>query len=242
MRRIIGNKIIRIEETESTNAVAKKMALDGEKEGTVIIARRQSKGRGRMGRSFFSPDGKGIYMSVIIKPENPVLITSFASVAVARAIKKVSGAETQIKWVNDVYLNSKKICGILTEGVYRGDELRYAVLGIGVNVKKMQFPEDISDIAASVENEIEHEISKEILENQIIEELDTLYDTYKDGKFLDESRERSMVIGREINVIRGNETETAMAVDIDDKGGLVIEKDGKRHVLYSGEISIRIKE
>ena len=238
--KIIGNKIIRIKETVSTNSLAKELALKGENEGTVILAEKQTGGRGRLGRSFFSPDGKGIYMSVILKPEHPLLITSFASVAVLRAIKKICDADVKIKWVNDLYLNGKKICGILTEGVYQGDSLKYAVLGIGINVKRADFPDEIADIATSIENETGVEISVEELENQLINELDTLYKTYTDGEFLDESRSASNVIGRDIKVIKGDDSFIAKAVGIDEKGGLVIEKDGERSVLYSGEISIRL--
>ena len=238
--KIIGNKIIRIKETVSTNSLAKELALKGENEGTVILAEKQTGGRGRLGRSFFSPDGKGIYMSVILKPEHPLLITSFASVAVLRAIKKICDADVKIKWVNDLYLNGKKICGILTEGVYQGDSLKYAVLGIGINVKCADFPDEIADIATSIENETGVEISVEELENQLINEIEALYKTYTDGEFLDESRSASNVIGRDIKVIKGDDSFIAKAVGIDEKGGLVIEKDGERSVLYSGEISIRL--
>ena len=237
--KIIGNKIIRIKETVSTNSLAKELALKGENEGTVIFAERQTGGRGRLGRSFFSPDGKGIYMSVILKPENPLLITSFASVAVLRAIKKICDADVKIKWVNDLYLNGKKICGILTEGVYQGEDLKYAVLGIGINVKQAEFPDEIADIATSIENETGIEISVKELENQLVNELDNLYKTYTDGKFLEESRNASNVIGKEIKVINGNDNFFAKAVGIDEKGGLVIEIARERSVLYSGEISIR---
>ena len=239
MCQIIGNKIIRVKETVSTNSLAKKLSLKGEKEGAVIFADRQTGGRGRMGRSFFSPDGKGIYMSVILKPENPLLVTSFASVAVLRAIKKICDADVKIKWVNDLYLNGKKICGILTEGVYQGEALKYAVLGIGINVKRTDFPDEIADIATSIENETDEEISIGELKNQLIKELDNLYKTYTDGEFLKESRIASNVIGREIRVIKGNEQFSAKAVGIDEKGGLVINRNGEKSVIYSGEISIR---
>lgn len=239
MCQIIGNKIIRVKETVSTNSLAKELSLKGEKEGAVIFADRQTGGRGRMGRSFFSPDGKGIYMSVILKPENPLLVTSFASVAVLRAIKKICDADVKIKWVNDLYLNGKKICGILTEGVYQGETLKYAVLGIGINVKRADFPDEIADIATSIENETEKEISVEELKNQLIKELDNLYKTYTDGEFLEESRIASNVIGREIRIIKGNEQFSAKAVGIDEKGGLVINRNGEKSVIYSGEISIR---
>ncbi len=241
MEQVIGNKVIRIKETVSTNSLAKELAIKGEGEGCIVIAERQSGGRGRMGRSFFSPDGKGIYLSVILKPEtdNILMITSFAAVAVARAIDKVCGTEPKIKWVNDIYLNEKKLCGILAEGVYFGDKLQCVVLGIGINVKKADFPDDISKIATSLENELGMTIDKTELENQLIAELDNLYKNYSDGEFIGENRRLSCVIGREIRVICGNDEYLAKAVGIDDKGGLIIETDGAEKVLYSGEISIR---
>jgi len=240
MKNSIGKKIIRINETVSTNNLAKDLALKGEESGTVVIAEYQTGGKGRMGRAFFSPEGKGIYMSVILKPENPLLITSFAAVAVARAVKNICNLDVRIKWVNDVYSNGKKLCGILTEGVYEKNQLKYAVLGIGINVKKTDFPEEISHIATAVENETGTDVSREALLAEIVNELDKLYKTYTDGHFLEEYRRLSCVTGKDIKVIRGDEVFYAKALGIDKKGGLVIEKDGRTEVLYSGEISIRL--
>lgn len=242
MNEIIGKKIIRVSETESTNLMAKKMAESGEKEGTVILAERQKNGRGRMGRSFFSPGGSGIYMSVILKPENKDLlpVTSFAAVAVARAIKKKCGISVKIKWVNDLFLNGKKVCGILTEGLFIDDKFEYAILGIGLNAGKTDFPDELKSSATSLENETGIPIDREGLFTQILTELDKLYANYPSGAFLKESRELSCVIGKDVKVIRGKEEFFARAVGIDDNGGLLVEYGGKTQALYSGEISIRV--
>jgi BirA family biotin operon repressor/biotin-[acetyl-CoA-carboxylase] ligase len=145
-------------EVTSTNSILKEYAEKGEQEGKVIVAEKQSSGRGRMNRSFYSPEGTGIYLSILLKPnltfQESLLITTTAAVAVAEAIEKVSGCEAKIKWVNDIYCKGKKVCGILTEASLdmESGALKYAVLGIGINVLKPagDFPEELKDIAAAV--------------------------------------------------------------------------------------------
>ena len=236
------------EELDSTNRYLKELAAKDARPGTVIIANRQSAGRGRLGRKFFSPEEKGIYMSILLRPDIPleraVLITSMAAVAVARAIERVSGIEAKIKWVNDIFLKGKKVCGILTEAGIDAEsgKFSYAVLGIGVNVGEMEFPEELRDIATSVSNECGFVISKENLIDEILLELERWYATLSDGGFLEESRKRSILLGKEILVL--DETAPggsypAKAVDINELGNLVIERNGERVVLNSGEVSIR---
>ena len=239
---------IYFEELDSTNRYLKELAVKDARPGTVIIANRQSAGRGRLGRKFFSPGEKGIYMSILLRPDIPleraVLITSMAAVAVARAVERVSGIEAKIKWVNDIFLNGKKVCGILTEAGIDAEsgKFSYAVLGIGVNVGEMEFPEELRDIATSVSNECGFVISKEKLINEILLELERWYVTLSDGDFLEESRKRSILLGKEIFVL--DETAQggsypAKAVDINELGNLIIERNGERVVLNSGEVSIR---
>lgn len=238
-----------LDEIDSTNRYVKELAKKGVKEGTVVIANKQSAGRGRLGRSFFSPEGKGIYMSILLRPdislERSVLITSMAAVAVARAIWHVSGVDAKIKWVNDIILNKKKVCGILTEAGINEENgtLCYAVLGIGINVGEMEFPEELKDIATSVSNECGFEVSKEKLINEILFELDHWYLTLESGYFLKESRGRSILLGQEIQVLDENVpggSYPAKAVDINELGNLVIERDGITQILNSGEVSIRL--
>lgn len=187
-------------------------------------------------------------MSILLRPEielqRSVLITSMAAVAVARAIERVSGLTAQIKWVNDVYINQKKVCGILTEAGINAENktLEYAVLGIGVNVGCMEFPEELKEIATSVSNECGFEVKKEVLIEEILKELELWYPTLWDGGFLRESRERSILLGKEIRVVDAlaeGGSYTAKAVDLDELGHLIIERDGGKEVLNSGEVSIR---
>ncbi len=235
-------------EIDSTNRYVKEIAVNGALDGTVVIAEKQSAGRGRFGRKFFSPEEKGIYMSILLRPElelqQAVLITSMAAVAVARAIEKVSGISAQIKWVNDIFLNKKKVCGILTEAGINPENqtLDYVVLGIGVNVESMEFPEDLKEIATSVCNECGFFVEKEKLIEEILKELKQWYPTLWDGSFLEESKARSILLGKEIRVIDAlaeGGSYSAKAVDLDAMGHLIIERDGRTEVLNSGEVSIR---
>lgn len=235
-------------EIDSTNRYVKEIAVNGAVEGTVVIAEKQNAGRGRFGRKFFSPEEKGIYMSILLRPElelqQAVLITSMAAVAVARAIEKVSGISAQIKWVNDIFLNKKKVCGILTEAGINAEKqsLEYAVLGIGVNVGTMDFPEELADIATSVCNECGFFVEKETLIEEILKELEQWYPTLWNGSFLEESKARSILLGKEIRVVDSmaeGGSYPAKAVDLDEMGHLVIERNGEREVLNSGEVSIR---
>lgn len=244
---MIWNKTY-LEETDSTNRYLKELAAAGAPEGTVIIAGRQSAGRGRLGRSFFSPEEKGIYMSILLRPEitleRSVLITSLAAVAVARAMERIGGIRAKIKWVNDIFINNKKTCGILTEAGINASEgtLDYAVLGIGINVGVMEFPEELQDIATSVSNECGFEVSKDVLIEEVLKELEEWYPTLWNGGFLEESRKRSLLLGKEIRVVDETHPEggyPAKAVDINELGNLIIERDGRIQILNSGEVSIR---
>lgn len=241
-----GMELRIFEEMDSTNRYVKELAENGAPEGAVVIAETQSSGRGRLGRSFFSPEGTGIYMSVLLRPEielqNAVRLTSMTAVAVAEAIEQVCEIPAQIKWVNDIFLNKKKVCGILVEAGIDAVEqkLNYAVVGIGINVGQMEFPEELNGIATSVENECGYEVERESLIAEVLRSLDKWYPTIQDGSFLSESRRRSVLLGKEIRVHRhdGGFYE-AVAVDLDDMGHLMIEKEGQRELLHSGEVSIR---
>ncbi len=242
------NKIC-FQELDSTNRYLKELAAEGAPEGTVVIANKQTAGRGRLGRSFFSPEEKGIYMSVLLRPEldlkRAVLITSMAAVAVANAVERVSGLHAQIKWVNDVLLNKKKVCGILTEAGLDAEKqsLSYAIVGIGVNVGIMEFPEKLKKIATSVSNECGFAVKKGKLEKEILNELNRWYPTLWNGEFLSESRERSILLGKEVLVVdtdAAGGSYPAKAVELDELGHLIVETGGKRVVLNSGEVSIRL--
>lgn len=230
----------------STNDRAKELALQGAPHGTVVLARRQSSGRGRFGRKFHSPDNSGVYMSILLRPSIPadkaVMITSMAAVAVARAMEKVADVCASIKWVNDVYLGTKKACGILCEAGldFESGQMQYVVAGIGVNVGFMEFPDELKEIATSLSNECGRQVSRSRFTAELINEMNALYPQLESGAFMAESRARSNVIGRQVYVLRGSERYPATAVDIDDAGSLIVRReDGGTETLHSGEISLR---
>lgn len=234
---------------ESTNTIIKNRASQGENEGLLVVAGEQSRGRGRLGRSFFSPGDTGIYMSLLLKPsiapEDAVLITTAAAVSVCEALENLGVSDARIKWVNDIFVNKKKVCGILTEGCFNAQKgcFDYAVLGVGINVYEPEcgFPEDIKDIAGAVFGE-----EKENLRNRLVAEfLSSFMNYYKNiNKKLHcpQYSRRCFVIGRDIYVIKNGEKTSARALEIDDKCGLLVEfENGEKTVLNSGEISIRLE-
>ncbi len=241
-------KVEVFEKTESTNTLLRQFAQEGADEGLVLIAGEQTAGRGRMGRSFFSPGDTGVYMSVLlkpdIKPEDAVQITTAAAVSVCEALEKLGVENTGIKWVNDIFVENKKVCGILTESSFDSVKgvLEFAVLGIGINVyePKGGFPEDIKNIAGSV-----FKTEKPGLRNEIVAHfLNSFFDFYNcisEKKHLEEYRSRSFVIGKDITVLSNGDSVNAKAIGIDDNCNLIAQfSDGSVKNLYSGEISVRL--
>ncbi len=238
---------------DSTNTQLKKLAQNGAAHACVLIAAEQSAGKGRLGKSFYSPKGTGIYLSVIIRkniaPENALFITTAAGVAVCRAIEQVSGgkAHPKIKWVNDVYCDDKKVCGILTEASIscENNTLEYAVLGIGINLFTPNdgFPQDIENIAGCVfsENEgnLRNRMSACLLDNLV----PILDDPVKTGKeYMKEYKKRSMLIGKMGFIINGEKNIPCKFIDIDDNAKLKVElEDGTIKLLSSGEVSVKLK-
>lgn len=232
----------------STNQAAKKMAMDGAIQGTVIISEEQTQGRGRLGRSFYSPANSGIYMSLILRPNvfanEAVLVTTAASVGVCRAIKEVTNKDTQIKWVNDIYLEDKKICGILTEAVtnFETGLVECVIIGIGLNFRQPEnnFPEDLKEIVGFLFEEKPDTLTRNRLAAEIINKVLELCEDLENRDFLAEYKQHSMVLGHKIKVHHQNNWSFARAIDISDDGGLVIENEaGELETLNSGEISIR---
>ncbi len=239
-------KIEVLERVSSTNTLVKELASEND-EGFVIVAGEQTAGRGRMGRSFFSPGDSGVYMSLLlkpeIKPEDAVQITTAAAVSVCRALEHLGVSDSKIKWVNDIYIGNRKVCGILTESSFNSLSgiLDFAVLGVGINIYESAdgFPEDIKDIAGAVFTRRE-----EGLRNKFIAEfINSFFDFYKvlsSKKHMKEYKDKSFVLGKEITVIQGEKTEKAKALDIDENCNLIAEfPDGAIKKLYTGEISIK---
>ena len=230
-----------LKSVSSTNIYAKKCAEE-RAERMLVLAEEQTEGRGRRGRSFYSPYGTGLYMSLLMKVERSlaqfVPITVAAAVAVTRAVTKLSGKEAKIKWVNDIYLDNKKICGILAEAVSdaKSGMLTAVVVGIGVNVFTENYPEDIKDKAGSLlpgaltRNELAAEITKELLgfsKNLNAPEL------------MEEYRRKSMVIGEEIYWMEKEIRKEGRAIGINESGNLIVETKEGKVILSAGEISVR---
>jgi BirA family biotin operon repressor/biotin-[acetyl-CoA-carboxylase] ligase len=236
------NPNIRIYDTiDSTNTEAKRLSQGGEILPLLVAADAQTAGRGRLGRSFYSPSGTGTYESIVINAgdnvSSMVSITSAAAVSVCRAIERTTGLDPKIKWVNDIYLNGGKVSGILAESFMTPKGIAI-VVGIGINVTTENFPPEIANVASSIG------------ESGIREKLIALtasgilaFSRKGPEAFIDEYRERSMVIGKKITYGAVGETmKEATAIAIDDTGGLIIElPDGEKKTLSTGEITIRLK-
>lgn len=241
-------ELIYKEELDSTNTYAKELAKKGASEGTVVIADRQRAGRGRVGKSFFSPDGTGLYYSLILRPhfslEEVTFITSAAAVSAMRAIESVLGISCGIKWVNDLYLENKKVCGILCEAVpdSRGGA-EYVILGIGINLLPPEggFPEDIKNVAGAILSECENinEVKME-LAKAITEIFFGYYKDFESHRFIKEYQKYSVMEGAHITVLDTAPYE-ATALFVDDNCHLHVRRgDGEEIKLSSGEVSIKI--
>lgn len=247
---ILGSKIVSVNSTESTNTLAKELASEGCEEGTVIIADEQIGGKGRMGRSWVSPPKKGIWMSIILKPRiapaKAPLITSMAAIAVARAIEIVTGLKPAIKWPNDILIDDKKVCGILTEMQGDMDAIHYVVVGIGINVNldMEDFPQEIEDRATSLKIESGEFISRAKIIREVLKELEEVYAQYvKTGdseSIISEIEANSATIGKRIRVTGVNINIEGVAVDIADDGALMVMlDDGQMRKIMSGDVSVR---
>lgn len=230
----------------STNNEAKRLLSAGAEPALLVVANHQSQGRGRMGRSFYSPKDQGIYMSVALrlglKAQDALLVTTAASVAVCRGIDALCGAKTQIKWVNDILLEGKKIAGILTEGItdLESGLLESVVVGIGINYTDSDFPQEIAAKAGALYRPDDPKSSRDYLIALIAEELKALADKLPENSFLEEYRSRSAVLGKELRIISGEQQWIGHAQEISPRGGLIVRlADGSLQELGSGEVSLR---
>lgn len=238
--------VVYFEEIDSTNRAAKQMAGEGAPEGTLLIAGKQSGGRGRLGRDFYSPEG-GIYMTMILRPrlraEQAVLVTTAAAVAVSRAIEKVYGVSAQIKWVNDIFTEGKKVCGILAEaGNYDEKGIPgYIVLGIGVNTKEQIIPAELESIVGCLEQFSDRRFENRVLIDRIWEEFGRLYEHLTEAAFMEEYKKRSLLLQKTVTVCAPEGDYVALVKDIDSEGHLILEVNGAKRTLSAGEVSIRLR-
>lgn len=239
---------------DSTNQEVKRRALEGAGEGLVVLAEEQTAGKGRKGRGFYSPAGTGIYMSVLFRPtvdqsKDVVLVTTAASVAVCRAIRTVLKEEPEIKWVNDVYLHGKKICGILTEAVsdFESGRIDTVVVGIGINYRIPEggYPEELRDIVGAVCTR-DQMVPRNLLASAVLNELYELYEGLSKRTYMQDYRRWSNVIGKEVRFSTGvdyddrTDWEYGTALDIDEDGGLIVRmQNGEERILRTGEITLR---
>lgn len=234
----------------STNTVIKQYAAAAETQGLVVIADTQTAGRGRLGRQFYSPAGTGIYMSLLLRPqlaaEKAQLITTAAAVALAQAIDALAPVHAQIKWVNDIFINGKKTCGILTEAAFNIENgtLDYAVLGIGINAYTPLggYPPEIGKIAASVFTAPAADLRNR-LAAEVLNRFMPLYTHLADKAYLAEYRARSCVVGKPVLVVQNGVSTPAVATGIDDDLHLLVQyENGEKAALSTGEISIRLQK
>ena len=239
---------------DSTNTRAKQLAESGAEEGTLIVADRQTAGKGRRGRSWSSESNIGIYMSLIVRPSiSPASVsglTLISALALAKAIKSVCGVESHIKWPNDIVIGKKKICGILTEMSSEMNYIHYAVVGIGINANTQKFPDDIADKASSIMLESGKKVDRAELIAVTMELFGGYYQKFVEAEslepFIEEYNEILANRDKEVRILYGmledvdkNKTECGIAKGIDSDGALIVEtSDGIRKVV-SGEVSVR---
>lgn len=228
----------------STNTLLKERGHKGAPHGLIVAAKEQTAGRGRMGRSFFSPSHTGVYFSLLLRPSlspsDALLITTAAAVACARVLEQLSNKKAEIKWVNDIYIDGKKVCGILTEASFSHNKIEFAVLGIGVNLTQPEdgFPAEIQNKAGFVFDTTTDDM-RSVIVAEIINEFLNIYETIENKAFISEYRSRSMLDGMKIDVIKGDTVTPATALYIDQDLSLVVRyDDGKIEHLSSGDVSI----
>lgn len=235
---------------DSTNTLAKTLAAQGAPHGTVIVAGSQTGGRGRMGRSFHSPEGRGLYFSVILRPDcaagDLMHLTCAVAVAVRDAIARLTGLNPGIKWINDLVCGDKKVAGILTElSLFPGSsKVACAIVGIGINCRQREedFPPELRSIAGSLAMAAGQDVSPAHLAAAIMESLHAMSTTLLTQKAatMEQYRTHCITIGQEVSLHRAGTVTHARAIDVDDEGALLVEyPDGRREAVNSGEASVR---
>ncbi len=230
---------------DSTNNETKRQGRLGAKEGLTIVARSQTGGKGRRGRTFFSPLDSGVYFSILVRPNitlsKSLYLTTLSAVAVSRAIEKVFGLVTQIKWVNDIFYLDKKVCGILTEGEtdIENNKLNFAVVGIGININRPKggFPQEITHTATNLKEDCLDEANNKLIAT-VLNYFYAYYKNLADKTFLEEYRLRSFLTGKTVKV---NEGRVAFVEGIDDEFNLIVKySDQTKGLLNSGEVSVKL--
>lgn len=242
-----GQEIYFFPVLDSTNTKAKQLAEEGSLHGTLVVADRQESGRGRRGRMWESPSGVGIFMTLLLKPEispkNASMLTLVAALSVSRAITKCTGRQTAIKWPNDIVMNGRKICGILTELSAQLDYINHIVIGIGVNVHNDSFPEEISQTATSLFLETKEHFNRAAMIEEILEQFERYYAVFLENQDLsglvEEYNSNLVNLNRKVRVLDPKEPFTGKAMGITARGELVVDTEDGRKLVSSGEVSVR---
>lgn len=244
----IGSKIYAFDKTDSTNDIASRIAEAGEPEGALVVAEQQAKGRGRLGRSWFSPKGKGLWFSIVLRPGLPPSaasqVTLAGAVACAKAVREIAGLDALIKWPNDVVIDNKKVCGILTEMNTDMDRIRHVVMGVGmnVNVGGEEFPRELTATATSVKIEAGKDISRLALLAAILHVFEELYARLKAGDFESVKQEwigLSNIVGKYVRVATEGRALEGYAVGVDFRGNLIVRlANGLNEHIISGDVRI----
>lgn len=235
-----GTTVVAYRVTDSTNTRVIELAKNVY--GNILVAaEEQTNGKGRQGKSFYSPAESGVYFSIVIHPQGTlndvVFVTSAASVAVAKTIEEMTDLDPKIKWVNDIYVNDKKVCGILVQSIVKNSKVDGLCVGIGVNISTTDFPDELGSRAGALGRDID----RNIFVAKVTEKLIDFSNNIGDRSYLDYYRKKSCVIGRNIKYIENNIEHFAMAVGIDDNANLIVDENGETKKLSSGEITIRFE-
>jgi len=243
----IGRHIFAFKAVKSTNDLAAEMAESGQPEGTIVVADQQTKGRGRLGRQWHSPEGTGIYLSIILKPdfvtEMAPAVSIMTAVALADTLVKYNPGEVRIKWPNDVLIGGRKVAGILTELSAEREKINYIIIGVGINVNQAvgDFPEELRQLATSLRRSLKKKVRRVRLIQGFLVNFEKEYARYKRYRLKKSHfkvRKYSSLIGHEITLRSGKQEETGMAVDIDMDGRLVLERDGVKSLVNAGEVTV----
>ncbi len=247
--KVVGKRIQVFQSTSSTNDIAHQLLGGANTEGTVVFAEEQTKGRGRLGREWVSPKGKGLWFSVLLRPnihsESAPRLTIMAAVSLAEAIREQTGCRTEIKWPNDILLNERKVAGILVELIAEPDRIRNAILGIGVdvNVRSRDFPPEIRSIATSIREELGQKVDRASLASAILRSLDRNYSNIATGEFGNIARkweDLCTTLGKEVSISLGDRVVEGTAETIDEFGSLLVRtRFGQVERITGGDVTLR---
>ncbi|HEX9917260.1 MAG TPA: biotin--[acetyl-CoA-carboxylase] ligase [candidate division Zixibacteria bacterium] len=245
--KFLGQKIHSYQTLKSTNLLAYKLAEAGSPEGAIVISEKQTAGKGRMGREWFSPSKVGLWMSLVLRPDIPPSkaagLSLCAGLALAQTIQNLFGLKAKIKWPNDCLINGKKVAGILLELSAEIDQIRFVIMGVGINInqKRSDFPSGLQDKATSIRIELGQRVRRLDTLKSFLEKFEKIYLVFRKkglGTYRQDIKKYSSVLNKEIRIKSGDEVITGKAYDIDDNGSLVIKtKDGTRAII-TGEVNL----